>query len=153
MVRTPGICVHDEIIFKVKHYIYLSQTFAKGKENQELVIDRRIRFIWAAFRNEKYLRYGTKIWSLQSVHSAFCFICETWVPTKTITNKLQVTRKAMQRKIFRNTLKYRRSNKWIRTRLKIQDMIARANKFQWEWVDHIIRRLNRWSEKIICRWP
>lgn len=83
-----GICVQDKIIFNVGHCIYLGQTMAIGKKNQQLEL-RKMKDI---FTMELPLFLKSDFYN-----QCILPVVKFWVLTKAIIHKLQVSQKAMER--------------------------------------------------------
>ena len=72
--------------------------------------------------------------------------CQTWTLTKGIIHRLQVSQRAMERKILNIKIKDRISNRTIRERTKVDDIIEVVTKAKWRWAGHVARMSdNRWT--------
>ena len=71
---------------------------------------------------------------------------QTWSLTKEIVNKLEVCQRAMERKILGIKLQDKISNKEIREKTKLNDILRVITKSKWKWAGHVARMTdNRWN--------
>ena len=72
--------------------------------------------------------------------------CQTWSLTREILNKLEVSQRAMERKMLNIKLKDKIRNTVIRQRTQIKDVTEKITKTKWSWAGDIARMTdNRWT--------
>lgn len=140
------ITVSQVVVESVRKYVYLGQEIVMGKENQENEIARRQRLAWAAYSNLKFA-FEMNLTALQKARIfdqcvLLVLTCgaETWVSTKEILHRLQVTQRAMERRMAGILLRDRKTNKWLREHSKVTDVTRRMAKLKWEWAGHVARK-------------
>ena len=78
--------------------------------------------------------------------------CETWTSTKKINQRLAVTQRAMERSILGITRRDRKSNKWIRKKTKVMDVVEKIGTLKWRWAGHVARMQDNIWTSVISSW-
>ena len=149
----------DEKIFiegieieKVESYKYLGQMISTENRTLEEVLTR-IKTGWSVFYKYKEIFLDKDLpMSLkrkaynQCVIPTLSYGSQTWSLTKEIVNKLEVCQRAMERKILGIKLQDKISNKEIREKTKLNDILRVITKSKWKWAGHVARMTdNRWT--------
>lgn len=151
-----GITLEGKIIEKVDTFVYLGQKFELSKNNLTADLNRRISLAWAAFGKLQDVFQSDIPNTLkaetfnQYVLPALTYGTETWALNKNIIHKLQVTQRAMERRMLNIKLRDHIPNTEIRKRSKVKDVIEQLCTLRWNWAGHVGRMEdNRWTRKII----
>ena len=152
MKTTNTIQIEGTEIEKVDDYKYLGQTIAmENKTNHEVLI--RIKAGWGVFSMYKEIfldkqlpiSLKRKVYD-QCILPTVTYGCQTWSLTREILNKLEVSQRAMERKMLNIKLKDKIRNTVIRQRTQIKDVTEKITKTKWSWAGHIARMTdNRWT--------
>lgn len=150
------IAINGADIENVDSYIYLGHTLKLGKENQDAEIDRRIRLAWQAFGKLSFIlksrtfpiKLKAKIFD-SCVLPVLAYGVETTTFTRKTINKLEVTERAMERRMLNITIRDRKRNEWIRQQTNVSDIIEKASRQKWNWAGHVVRMVDeRWTNRI-----
>ena len=158
--RRGVISVDNVPLETVEKYKYLGQIVSANSDNTP-EINNRIRSGWAAFAQFNNLmrrksipqRLKTKAFN-QCILPAMIYGAETWTTSATATSKLAVAQRRMERIMLGITLRDRKTNKWIRSQTKVNDISQTIMKRKWQWAGHIMRRTDdRWTKRITEWYP
>lgn len=152
------IKLNNKVIEEVDSYIYLGQRISLTKSNQEEEINRRIKLGWAAFSNWKEAfrskmdqNLKTKLFN-QNILPVLTYGAETWTLTKKNKEKLSKAQRAMERSMMGISLRDRKTNEWIRSITKVEDVVEKILKQKWRWAGHVARlEDDRWT-KMVVQW-
>ena len=136
----------------MNEYRYLGQSITmEDKTAQEVEI--KIKAGWSVFGRYREIfldedipiNLKKKVFN-QCVLPTMTYGCQTWTLTKDIIHRLRVSQRAMERKILNIKIKDRISNRTIRERTKVDDVIKVVTKAKWRWAGHVARMSdNRWT--------
>lgn len=68
--------------------------------------------------------------------------------SKRIVNKIEVDQRATERKILGITLEDKKHNKWIRQKIKVDDITTRISSIKWQWEGHVASSTITWGQRI-----
>ncbi|MEL7307279.1 MAG: reverse transcriptase family protein, partial [Pseudomonadota bacterium] len=129
----------------VNEFVYLGQ-LVSFENRQDKEIGRRLQNAWKAFwKLRKYLT--TKNIEMQHRRRLFdmCILpvmtygSPTWSLTKRQQERLNVTQRAMERRMLGITRKDKVRNEEIRRRTKVKDVVTEARNLKWSWAGHSFR--------------
>ena len=154
-VNNQKIYIENEEIEQVKDYKYLGQT-THLKDTTKEEVACRIRAGWSCFGRNREIFLDEKMpLSLkrqvfdQCILPTMTYGCQTWSLTKANAQKMRTAQRAMERKILNIKLKDKITCREIRSKTKIQDVVAFAKKQKWKWAGHVARyEDNRWTKRI-----
>ena len=152
---TEPIEIDNDPIEKVEFYTYLGKEIRMEDTTKEEV-HRKIKTGWSCFAMNKDILCERSIpMSLrrrvfnQCVLPAMTYGAETWATTKETEQKLQVTQRAMERKMLKISIRDRISCVEIRRRTGVKDIIEKIHEMKWKWAGHIARMVdNRWTKRM-----
>ena len=115
----------------------------ENKTNHEVLI--RIKAGWGVFSMYKEIfldkqlpiSLKRKVYD-QCILPTVTYGCQTWSLTREILNKLEVSQRAMERKMLNIKLKDKIRNTAIRQRTQIKDITEKITKTKWSRAGHII---------------
>ena len=150
------ITINNRPVEKVESYIYLGQKIEITRNNLTADLSRRISLAWSAFgrmqdvfKSDIPNTIKARVFD-QYVLPVLTYGTETWALNKNIINRLQVTQRAMERRILNINLQDRITNTEIRKRTKVKDVIEKICALKWNWAGHIGRMTyNKWTRRII----
>lgn len=151
--------IRGQEIKYVNEYTYLGQNicFANQTLNE---VERRIKKAWSKYWSLKHVFKAKLPLTLKKKAMDSCVLptllygCQTWVLSRAIIKKLQVTQRAMERSMLNIKLRDRHRNTSIRQRTKIIDAARQACQLKWRWAGHAARCSDgRWTERIIHWYP
>ena len=149
-----AITLEGKSIDEVESYIYLGK---KVTHDGDLLpeIKRRVALGWAAFSKvDNLMRSRTT--SMQTKRKIFneyimpvmIYGSETWPLKKSLTDRLAVAQRKMERIMLGITLRDRKQNKWIREQTGIEDIVTTIKESKHRWAGHIARLTdNRWTKR------
>jgi hypothetical protein len=154
---TTPVIVDGKVVERVQSYVYLGNSVRLDKDNHEAEVERRRRLGWAAFgklsfifASPKYPRYQKKMLFDSCILPVLTYGLETAAFTKRSMNKLQITQRAMERKMLGVSLRDRKTNEWLRQQTKLRDVTEKIVSQKWSWAGHIARRDDqRWTRRIL----
>ena len=140
---------------KTEDYIYLGRSVnMKNDMGKELI--RRKKSGWYAFSKLRDILTSRKVSrevkaQVFNTHviPSLTYACETWSLTEREEHFLQVTQRAMERRMTSTRLIQHISNEELRERSKVNDIIDTLYISKRRWAGHVIRRSdNRWATRI-----
>jgi len=119
-------------------------------------VNRRYKMAWSSFERLHFIFKSKlpmclklKVYN-QCVLPMMMHGCETRTLNTQTTQRLRVTQRAMERYMLGITSRDRKTNEWIRTQTKVEDVIKTAKKMKWRWAGHIARRTyGRWTSNVL----
>ena len=86
----------------------------------------------------------------QCILPVLTYDCETWCLNTSMTQKLKVAQRGMERCMLGISRRDRKRNTDIRTKTGVSDIIVRVKKMKWNWAGHIARRMDeRWTKEVL----
>ena len=154
--QNQHIILNNRTIERVQSFIYLGQKIEITKNNLTADLARRISLGWSAFgkmqdvfRSNLPNTMKSQVFD-QYVLPVLTYGVETWALNKNIIHRLQVTQRAMERRILNIKLQDRVTNIEIRRRTRVKDVVERVCTLKWNWAGHIGRMTdNRWTRRVI----
>lgn len=149
------VIVENEIIEYVDEYTYLGQSIS-FEDLTEKEIDRRIGLAWKKYWSLKeimkskdiHINIKSKVYNV-AILPCLIYGCQTWALRKADENKLAICQRKMERSMLGIKLSDKISNKKIRKKTKIRDIITAVRLLKWNWAGHICRMdTNRWTKKV-----
>ncbi len=144
-------------IDRVDSYVYLGR-FIKLTHGLNDELARRKRAAWGAYNNIKEVLQKLTNVELRAqlfnstVLPALCYASETWACTAQDLKKLQVTHRAIERRMLGITLYQQReqgiSSADMRTRSKLRDPLEFSMKAKHAWAGHVARQNDRWTRRL-----
>ena len=140
---------------KVENYIYLGRNI--NMENDIYPeIKRRKRAGWQSFVKLKNILMNSKLTSevkaqIFNTHilPSLTYAAETWGTTECHEHELSIIQRQMERKITGVKIHHRISNKVLREKSKVKDIVDAIYEAKNRWAGHIARRSdNRWTKRI-----
>ena len=156
--RMP-VALCGEAIEEVKSYIYLGQE-VNMRNDLAGEIARRQRAGWMKFNELKEIWQSTlearrkaEIFN-SAVLPAMLYGSETWSTTAAEVRKLEVTVRAMERRMLGISLRDHIPNEEIRRRSGIRDIAQEIRKSKLKWAGHVSRiQDDRWTSKVLDWYP
>ena len=75
--------------------------------------------------------------------------CQTWSLTNKATCRLQVTQRAMERRMLGVTRRDRMTNAEVRRRTGVKDVLQEVRHLKWKWAGHVVRKNDgRWTTRL-----
>ena len=114
-------------------------------------INRRIQSGWKSFNEHKIVLKRNIPNSLKKkLHNQFVLPAMTYASeTRTLTKALKQNLAAAQRNLERASWQDHRTNKWIRNKTKVCDIVHGIEARKWTWPSHIARlQDNRWTFQV-----
>ena len=150
-----SIIINDIEIEEVTEYIYLGQQIQSNNLSYGEWARRR-KAAWIAFSQNKEVLTDEKLpMNIRanifnaSVLPAMLYACETWSTTKSEEEKLAVTQRAMERRMCGVSIRDRISNKELRQRSGLRDVVSGMYEAKRRWAGHIVRlNDNRWTYRL-----
>ncbi|CEF61413.1 Reverse transcriptase domain-containing protein [Strongyloides ratti] len=143
----------EESIEEVNNYTYLDQQI-NNDHNQDEEISRRRIAGWRAFRRISEVMKKLKDYKVRTqlfnsmVLPAMLYGCKTWNLRKSDREKLEVTQRAMEKRILGGTKRDEIYNEDLRKQTNFNDIVQSALTNKLRWAGHIARRMdNRWTQK------
>ncbi|EYC32701.1 hypothetical protein Y032_0002g1052 [Ancylostoma ceylanicum] len=154
------IKLNNQIVERVEHYVYLGQAIRMDNDLQ-LELSRRRRAGWTAFSKVDVLLKNQDIPAQtksrlfhSSVLPALLYGCETWNLTKAEERSLQVTQRAMERRMLGISKMQHIRNKEIREVSQLHDIINLLYRRKKAWAGHVARmKDNRWTVRVLHWYP
>ena len=149
------ITINDTEIEEVAEYVYLGQHIqANNKSCGEWA--RRRKAAWIAFNQNRTVLTDEKLpMNIRAnifnttVLPAMLYAAETWSTTKSEEEKLAVTQRAMERRMCGVSIRDRISNKELRQRSGLRDVVNGMYEAKRRWAGHIVRMNdNRWTYRL-----
>ncbi|VDM28347.1 unnamed protein product [Toxocara canis] len=150
----PQIKLLQELIEEVDHFLYLGQEI-NMRHDMSGEISRRIRAGWKCFVDMKEVLTAKLEPDIQAkifnttVVKTMTYGSETWSVIKSKKERLAVTKRAMERRMLRFSLRDHITNDKIRNETKVADVDEECWRNKLRWAGHVACiRDNRWTEKI-----
>jgi hypothetical protein len=156
LVMSGNITIDNNTIQQTDTYKYLGHEIKINRDNQTNEIQRRIGLTWAAFGKLSHILKSSipmclkrKVYN-QCVLPVQTYGAETLTLTQKSANKLRVTQRAMERAMLNVSLRDHITNRQIRQRSGVQDVIERTTRLKWNWAGHLARTQDgRWTRRIM----
>ena len=150
-----SITVNETEIEEVTEYVYLGQQVQSNNVSSGEWTRRR-QAAWIAFNKNRTVLTDTKLpmeiranLFNTTVLPAMLYASETWSTTKSEEKKLAVTQRAMERRMCGVSIKDKISNKELRQRSGLRDVVDGIYLSKRRWAGHIARlNDNRWTYRL-----
>jgi len=152
------IKINDKTIDEVNEYVYLGRSINMRNEMKK-ELTRRKQAGWNSFSKLRDILTSKKISAevkaqIFNTHilPSMTYACETWSLTEKDEAFLQVTQRAMERRMTNSRLIHHVPNEELRRRSKVIEILDTVYLSKRRWAGHVIRRSdNRWTT-IITTW-
>jgi hypothetical protein len=147
------IRVDGQVVQAVEEYVYLGQQITMSSDRTR-EIQRRISAGWLAFAKYRNIMKSNipiclkrKVYN-QCIQPAITYGCQVWAMTKRMQAKLQTTQRSMERAMIGVTKRDHKTNKWIREKSGLCDIMETIKKQKWCWAGHVARMNDgRWTKR------
>ena len=128
MENDTPIYVNNTQVKNIESYIYLGKRYSTRDKKQDKQIQRRIMAGSTAFARHRSIFKGNIGTCLEQVYDscalpAMTYGTETWALTSQTNNKLAATQTKMERSMLNITYRARKTNIWVREKIKVPDVI------------------------------
>lgn len=157
--KNNDIMLEGITLKEVENFVYLGKAQSADNSLKE-EINRRIKHGWVKMSNLKSIMKSKFPQSLkakvynQCVIPAMVYGSETWSLTNETASKLRTAQHGMERQMLGITKWDRKKLSWIRSKSRVNDVVAEAVKRKWNWAGHLARLPNyRWAKRITEWYP
>uniref|UniRef100_A0A1I7YIQ5 Endonuclease-reverse transcriptase n=1 Tax=Steinernema glaseri TaxID=37863 RepID=A0A1I7YIQ5_9BILA len=156
--KKASILLNGNEVEQVKSFNYLGQEIRLPRDHSNEV-SRRIRCGWNVFKQYKSVltnRTVNKRWKRRlfnmCILPAMLYGAETWALTEAAQKKLAAAQRRMERRMTGVRLLDRRTNEWLRSVTKVQDILQTAKRRKWIHAWKIANEEDEKWSKIIMEW-